>query len=664
LTSRTWIVFCGVLAALPCYAGDPASSQMDLLKRMSFEELMNVEITSVSRAPESLRDAAAAIAVVDRDTVRRSGATTLPDTLRLVPGIHVGEQTSSSWAVSARGFSNINSEKLLVLSDTRSIYTPLVSGVGWDVQNYLFEDLERIEVIRGPGATMWGSNAVNGVINITTRSARDTHGAYLAMGAGSFDRAWVGARYGGETEGGVNYRVYGKYFDRGETEHDSPDSDDAWQFGQVGFRTDWDGDDRDAFTVQGDAYSGEVGQLIPSITIIGRPGPEGPLTQRMSGGNLLARWRRSYDESSDMQLRAYYDYTRRDDPSYTDTLHTFDLDFQRRFNAAARHEIVWGAAYRVTSNNNEAGAIFALDPEKATDQLFSGFIQDQISLNDTWRLTVGTKLEHNDFSGFEVQPSVRMAWLLRPNQTAWAAISRAVRVPTRIERDIAIDVSDPAGDPIIRLLGNPDFESEELIAYEAGYRWQPMTTLSLDLALFYNDYAKLASLEVGDPFIDPDDGRTVIPVFNQNLTDGRTYGAELLVEWQPVEEWQLTASYSHIDMDLTPRGQDVNRGESLEGSTPHNLAGLRSLVTLHERIELDAQLRYQSRIRSMPLEISGAGIDAYTELDLRIGWRISDHWLLSLVGQNLLHDSHPEFGPAEARGNLERSGYLKAEWRQ
>ena len=648
---------------MPCFANDAVSNQLDQLKHMSFEELMNVEITSVSRAPESLRDAAAAIAVVDRDTIRRSGATTLPDTLRLVPGIHVGEQTSSSWAVSARGFSNINSEKLLVLSDTRSIYTPLVSGVGWDAQSYLLEDLERIEVIRGPGATMWGSNAVNGVINITTRSARDTHGTYLAAGAGSFDRAWVAARYGGETDGGVNYRIYGKYFDRGETQNSSPDSDDAWQLGQVGFRTDWDGNERDAFTVQGDAYSGDVGQLVPAITVIGRPGPTGPLTLRLSGGNVLARWRRSYDESSDMQLRAYYDYTKRDDPSYTDTLHTFDIDFQRRFTAWTRHEIIWGAAYRVTANDNQPGDLFALDPEKSTDQLFSEFIQDQIALSDTLRLTVGTKLEHNDFSGFEVQPSVRMAWQVRPNQTAWAAISRAVRVPTRIERDIAIDVTDPAGNPIIRLLGNPDFEAEELIAYEAGYRWQPTQSLSLDLALFYNDYDKLASLEVGDPFIDPDDGRTVIPVLNENLTDGRTSGAELLVEWQPLDEWQLTASYSHIDMDLTPHGQDVNRGEFLEGSTPRNLAGLRSLVTLRERVELDAQLRYQSRIRSMPLEVIPEGIDAYTELDLRVGWRVSDHWLLSLVGQNLLHDSHAEFGTADSRGNLKRAGYVKAEWR-
>ncbi len=628
---------------------------------MSLEELMNVEITSVSRTEESLRNAAAAVAVVTNETIRRSGATTIPDALRQVPGIHVGEQTASSWAVSARGFSNINSEKLLVLSDTRSIYTPLVSGVGWDVQDYLLADVERVEVIRGPGAALWGSNAVNGVINITTRSARDTHGTYLEAAAGSFDRAAVAARYGGETEGGVNFRIFGKYMDRDETSHDASPNDDAWKLGHIGFRTDWDANSNDSFTVQGDAYGGEAGQLVPAITVIGRAGPEGPLEVKMSGGNVLARWRRTEDESSDMQLRAYYDYTRRDDPSYIDTLHTFDLDFQRRFTAWSRHEIIWGAAYRVTANRNEPGDIFRIEPEKSTDQLFSGFIQDQISLSDSVRLTLGTKLEHNDFSGFEVQPSVRLAWV-GEHQTVWGAISRAVRVPTRFERDIYVDVSDPAGNPVFRLVGNDDYGAEELIAYEAGYRWQPLQTLSFDLALFYNDYDELASLELSEPFVDPVDGRTIIPIHNVNLMDGRTYGAELLAEWQPVDGWRLTASYSHIDMDLRPHGLDLNRNEWIEDSTPRTLAGLRSFLTLAERFEIDAQLRYQSDIGRLPQVVTGEGIEGYTELDLRLGWLVSDQWRLSLVGQNLLHDEHVEFGPPEGRGALERAAYLKAEW--
>jgi len=659
LASKAW--FITALIALPCSAHNDAPDPLDALKRMSLEELMNVEITSVSRTEESLRDAAAAVAVVTPEILRRSGATNIPDALRLVPGIHVGEQTSSAWAVSSRGFSNINSEKLLVLSDTRSIYTPLVSGVTWDVQDYVLQDIERIEVIRGPGAALWGSNAVNGVINITTRSARDTHGTYLEATAGTFDRAEVAARYGAETAGGVNYRVFAKYKERDGTDHEVPGQDDDWQMAHVGFRTDWDSGDVDSFTVQGDAYAGEIGQLVPAITIIGRPGPTGRLEADVSGGNVLARWRRSSDESSDIQLRAYYDYTRRDDPSYIDTLHTFDLDFQQRKDLS-NHELVWGIAYRVTSNRNEAGPLFRLDPEEATDQLFSGFIQDQVSLGDRVRLTLGTKLEHNDFSGFEVQPSVRLAWVPDANHTLWAAISRAVRVPTRFERDIAIDATDPAGDPIVRLLGNDDFDAEELIAYEAGYRWQPLQVLSFDLALFYNDYDQLASIELGEPFIDPADGRTIIPISSVNQMDGRTYGAELLVEWQPVESWRLTASYSHIDMDLTPQGLDINRNEWIEDSTPRDIAGLRSFLTLGERFEVDAQLRYQSDIGRLPLVVTGEGIDGYTELDLRLGWRVSAQWMLSLVGQNLLHDEHVEFGPPEGRGALERAAYLKAEW--
>ncbi|HYJ41939.1 MAG TPA: TonB-dependent receptor [Steroidobacteraceae bacterium] len=665
MTSRdgpAWLLICGALIPGSALANNSSAGHLDALKRMSFEELMTVEITSVSRTEETLRDAAAAVAVISPEIIRRSGATTVPDALRLVPGLHVGEQTASSWAVSARGFSSINSEKLLVLSDTRSIYTPLFSGVNWTVQDYLLEDIERIEVIRGPGAALWGSNAVNGVINITTRSARDTHGTRIEAGAGTFDRAWLEGRYGGETSGGVNFRVYGKYFERDATFAPTLDTEDSWNLGHVGFRTDWDGSGHDSFTVQGDAYRANVGQLAAAINIIGRPGPPPPLNVDLSGGNILARWRRSAEDGADMQLRAYYDYTRRDDPSFLDTLHTFDIDLQRRFNAGSSHEILWGAAYRHTANTNQGRVVFAVEPEKSTDQLFSGFIQDQISLGRELRVTVGTKLEHNDFSGFELQPSVRLAWLPRDNHTLWVAISRAVRVPTRIERDIAIDLTDPAGNPVGRLLGNEDFRSELLVAYETGYRWQPLERLSFDLALFYNDYDRLASLEIGEPFIAAD-GRTVIPVINENLTSGRTYGAELLVEWQPVESWRLSASYSHIDMSLDAEGQDLNRGEWLEGATPRDIAGLRSLLTLGTSVEIDAQLRYQSRIERQPMVVSGESMDGFTELDLRLGWQTTANWSLSLVGQNLLHDNHVEFGSIDRRGALERAAYLKATWR-
>lgn len=640
------------------------ADRLSELKQMTVDELLNVEVTSVSRAEEELRDAAAAVFVITQEDLRRTGATTMPEALRLVPGISVARRSSNSWAVSARGFSSINSEKLLVLSDTRSIYTPLFSGVAWDVQDYLLADVERVEVIRGPGATMWGSNAVSGVINVTTRNARDTHGAYVEAGAGSFERYFLSARYGGETQGGAHYRVFGRYFDRDGTFNPDPAVDDAWNQGHVGFRTDWDSGAYDSFTVQGDAYAGKIGQFVPAITIDGRTPPSPPYDVDVSGGNVLARWRHRTGEDSDVQLRAYYDYTRRDDPSFLDTLHTFDIDLQRRHAPMGRHELLWGAAVRLTSNRNRSGGIFAVDPEQSDDMLYSGFIQDRITLGDELKLTLGTKLEHNDFSGFEIQPSVRLAWTPNYEQTYWTAISRAVRVPTRLERDVAINLgADPAENPTARLLGNRAFDSEELVAYEIGYRWQPLENLSFDVAAYYNDYEKLASLEIGEPFIDPVDGRVVFPVLNQNLTSGRSVGAELLAEWAPVDNWRLSASYSHVDLELESAGIDLNRGTWLDGSTPRNQVGVRSLWNFAEYFELDAQYRHVSRIRRIPVDFTGAGVPSYSELDLRFAWMIGPAWQLSIVGQNLLNENHIEFGPAIERGAIERSAYFKVEWR-
>ena len=633
--------------------------QLAELKRMSVDELLNVEVTSVSRREEGLRNAAAAVAVLTHEDLRRSGATSMPEALRLVPGLHVARQNSTSWSVNARGFSSVNSEKLLVLSDTRSIYTPLFSGVAWDVQDYLLADVERVEVIRGPGAALWGSNAVNGVVNITTRSARDTHGDYLEAGAGDSDRFWVGARHGGESSGGKHYRVFARYYDRAPTDNAATSEDEA-QLGHLGFRMDWQGADEAGWTVQGDAYAGTMGQLAPAVEVIGRPGPTGQLDSKVSGGNMLGRWRRATGADSDLQVRAYYDFTRRDDPSFLDTLHTVDLDLQQRFRMK-RHEIVWGMAGRLTSNRNESRGIFAVSPESSDDLLWSGFVQDQISLSDSVALTLGTKLEHNDFSGFEVQPSIRAAWS-RESHTMWLAASRAVRVPTRFERDINIDASDPAGDPVFRLVGNRDFDAERLIAYEAGYRWEVSRQLWLDLAMFHNEYEQLVSLELGDPFLDTT-GRTIVPVLNRNLGSGNSRGAELLVEWLPMENWRLTASYSALDLDLDSTGLDVNRNEWIEGSTPHGMLGLRSLLTLG-RAEVDAQFRHHTRIRRLPTDVTGGGIDAYSSLDLRVGWQLNAEWRISLMGQNLLDAEHVEFGSPATRGELARAAYLKAEWRR
>jgi iron complex outermembrane recepter protein len=650
------------VATQPATAMSAGLASAESLKKLSIEELMNVEVTTVSRSVERLSEAAAAIAVVTNEDIRRSGATRLPEALRGVPGLHVAQRNSNYWVVSSRGFSGSNSEKLLVLSDARSLYTPLFAGVLWDVQDYLLQDIDRIEVIRGPGATLWGSNAVNGVINIITKHSRDTQDLYIETGSGSEQEIIAGARYGGTIGEQGSFRVFGKFSEGEGTYHPGTPSDDDWQLGQVGFRSDWETMVGDSIMLQGAAYDGDVGQLAPAIQVEDRPGPSGDLEAGVSGGHVLGRWRHRLGEDSYWRTRVYYDHTRRNDPSYVDELDTIDLDFQHGFVFAQRHQLLWGLNYRHTDNRTEGKGILNLDPSTSQDAVISGFVQDQIELTETLKVTIGTKLEDNEFSEFEVQPSVRLAWSIAPEHTVWSAISRAVRVPTRLERDIAVDASDPAGNPVIRLQGNQDFEAEELLAYEAGYRWTPRSNLSVDLATFYNRYDKLASLELGTPFVDPVSGRTIVPILNQNLSEGDSHGIEALVTFAPRENWRLSATYSYFDLSIDTKGQDINRGRYYEGATPRHQAGLRSLLDLPGGLQLDAHLRYLSDIRRTPEIVTGEGLDGYTELDLRLAWEAWEQLEISVVGQNLLDERHVEFGSPATRGQIERSVYAKLAW--
>ncbi len=643
---------------------DAMSSGMasaESLKKLSLEELMNVEVTTVSRSTERLGAAAAAVAVVTNEDIRRSGATTIAETLRGVPGLHVARRNSNTWAIAARGFSSVNSEKLLVLSDTRSLYTPLVSGVAWDVQDYLLQDIDRIEVIRGPGAALWGSNAVNGVINVITKHSRDTQDLYMEAGAGGEEEVLAGVRYGGTLGEHGFFRVFGKYSERDGTHHPGAQSDDSWDLAQLGFRSDFRLGMRDELMVQGATYDGRVGQIAPAITVIGRPGPTGQLTSDLRGGHVLARWRRTIDEQTRWRTRIYYDRTRRNDPSFLDELDTVDLDVQHGFALSGRHQILWGMNYRYTDHRNVGKGIFNLEPAVSRDRVLSGFVQDQIAFGEDVRLTLGTKLEDNDFSGFELQPSVRIAWSAAPEHTLWSAISRAARIPTRFERDIAVDATPPGSDPQVRLLGNSRFDSEELIAYEVGYRWQASSAFSLDLATFYNRYDGLASVELGTPFPAPD-GRTIVPVEYQNLTDGDTWGIEALLTYAPRDNWRLTGTYSFVDVEIDPRGMDINRGEFYEGSTPRHQASLRSLLDLPRGVQLDVHFYYVDELERIPDIVTGEGIDSYSKLDVRLAWQASEELELSLVGQNLLDRYHVEFGAPEARGQLERSVYAKLAW--
>jgi len=638
------------------------AAQVSQLKRLDIEQLTNLVVTSVTRGPQPLSRSAAAVAVVTSAQIASSGAMSVPEAIRYVPGLHVAQQTASEWAVSSRGFASANSPDLLVLSDGRSIYTPLFSGVFWDVQDYLMQDIDRIEVVRGPGAALWGSNAVNGVINIITKSAADTQGAWLEAGSGSQERARIAAQYGGEAGNRVYYRVFGKYQDHAPEDHPPGAGSDGWHLGHVGFRTDWNAGSANAFTVQGDTYDGRIGEVSPAVRIIGRPGPQPPLVVGVSGGNLLGNWRHTLSGDSDFQLRIYYDYTHRNDPTFTDSLGTLDIDFLEHLPLGRDQTVTWGLTGRTMSDIDHGKGLLALNPPDARYNLVSGFIQDEISLPHAVQVTLGTKLEHNDFSGFEAQPSVRTAWDLTDAQTVWGAVSRAVRVPTRIERDEDIDVTDPAGNPVIVLLGNHRFHAEEVLAFELGYRWRPLSDLSLDLAAFRNRYTGLASLELGTPFRDAATGQTIVPLLTENRIDGHSTGLEGLAICSPVAWWRLSIDYSYMQMSLSPRGADFNRGRFFAGSTPRNQLGMQSYFDLPRNVEVYGGLRVLSAVETMPEVVDGTGDPGYQELDLNAIWRATPHLTLSLEGQSLLHARHVEFGGPGERSAIERSVFGRLKW--
>jgi iron complex outermembrane receptor protein len=604
------------------------------LKKLSIEELMEIDVTSVSRRSERLNQAAAAIIVITQEEIRRSGVTSLPEALRLVNSLQVARQTQRDWAITARGFNLTTANKMLVLIDGRSVYTPLFSGVFWDVQDTLLEDVERIEVIRGPGATLWGANAVNGVINIITKSAADTQGGLVAAGAGDEERGFGGVRWGGSVGKG-HYRVYGKYFDRDSLVlADGSNAHDDMKMGQGGFRADWKASQADSFTVQGDAYRGTIGETLRDDTDV-------------DGGNLLGRWSRATSEHSGLELQVYWDRTHRRIPDlFEEHLDILDLDFQHRLPLAERHDLVWGFGYRLHQDEVGNSPLVGFFPEHRSFSLASLFAQDEISLlGDRLDVIVGTKVEHNDSTGFEVQPSLHAAWKPNDRRTLWGAVSRAVRTPTRIDEDVIF--FGPGGIHLIE--GSRDFESEELLAWELGYRIQPNPELLLDLAAFYNVYDDLRSQERPSG---------ALPIVLLNGLNAETWGAELRMNAQPRPGFRLQAAYARLEkrFSLDPGSRDPLRGLA-EGNDPEDRFTLRSSFDLPANLELDAWARYIG-------ELPEPRVDGYTEMDLRLGWKPVEALELSLIGRNLLRSSHEEFGPASPfREEVERSLYGRVTWR-
>ena len=616
-----------LIAAIPLQsaAAQPAKDLADL----SLEELSNIEVTSVSRRSERLADAAASIFVISGDDIRRAGVTSLPEALRLAPNLQVARTDANSYAISARGFNNSIGNKLLVLVDGRTIYTPLFSGVFWDAQDVMLEDVERIEVISGPGATLWGANAVNGVINVITRAARDTQGTLVSAGAGNLERG-TAVRHGGKFGADGHYRIYGKYFDRDNTERaDGSPVRDGWDKGQLGFRADWGGSDR-SFTVQGDAYRGELEQALPGTT-------------RVEGLNLLGRWQQRLGDGSDLRVQTYYDRAERDQPgAFRQEIDTFDVELQHGLKPMGKHRFLWGAGYRHAQDRVTNSAALAFLPADRNLNWWNVFLEDDITLRQGLDLTVGAKLESNDYTGVEVLPNIRLAWKLSPDRLVWGAVSRAVRAPARLDRDFFV----PGNAPFL-LKGGPNFKSEVSNVIELGYRAQPSRRVFYSVTAFHHEHDRLRSIEPA-----PGGGFVL-----DNKIEGSTYGVEAWGNYRVTESWRLSGGLVLLkqNLRLKPDSLDV-AGVSALGNDPTHQWTLRSAFDITPRHEFDVMVRH---IGALP----DPGVPAYTAVDARLAWRARRNLEISLTLNNLLDAQHPEFGDPATRSEFERSIFLKVLWR-
>jgi len=655
--TTTALVSAGILF-LGCNAYAKEPDQNDLLD-LSLEQLSNISVTSVSKRSEKASEAAAAIFVITQDDIRRSGLTSIPELLRMVPGISVAQASAHQWTITSRGFGGQYSNKLLVLMDGRSVYTPLFSGVFWDAQDTLLEDIERIEVIRGPGATLWGANAVNGVINIITKKAQDTQGNLMALTVGDQEKGLARGRTGMKIGDNAYFRSYVKYDDRDETRTTSDTRGyDAWNKAQGGFRTDIESSDKHSFTLQGDLYTiADSGMLsVPDLgsgtrSILDR--------EHAKGGNILGRWNMKMAKDEDATLQMYFDNVQRENFVYDDSRNTFDIDFQHSLVPDKRHEVVWGAGYRLVWDDVRGSSVFVLTPQKRSDNLFSAFVQDKIALiENEFFITLGSKFEHNDYTGFEYQPSARLSWIINDKQTVWSSVSRAVRTPNRFSDDGSLATLVAAGPSYVGTIGNENLKSEELIAYEAGYRIQATDKLSFDVATFYNDYnhlvlGQLGSLTqvsfpgLGNVFYTP-----VIPV---NLNKAKSYGFELSSKWNVTNNFDLTAGYTFFDLKLD---QGDPLGFEYAGKTPKHQFNLRSNWRMMDNIEWNNSAYFVD-------SLNRPTIDQYLRFDTRLAWKPIESLELSIVGQNLFDPHHQEFSAYTFQGNAEipRSVYGNITWK-
>jgi iron complex outermembrane receptor protein len=648
-----------LLALASSAAAAQQRSQGDSLADLDLEQLARVKITSVSRGPENVGQAMAAVFVISQDDIRRAGATSLPEALRLAPGLQVERLGAQNWSITSRGFADFTTNKLLVLVDGRAIYSPLFAGVFWDSQIMPLDDVERIEVILGPGGTLWGSNAVNGVINVVTRAATSTTGALVGVRAGTEQHINTTARYGLPLGRSGAIRFYGTYLDREPIElADGSDAEDAWQSGGGGFRMDLDRSARTHLTLQGDAYRASSEQTVREAL------PDPPFARSVTGPvdlngfNLLGRWSRQTGEASDLQVQAYFDRTVRDQqPSVGRTaVNIGDIELQHRFLAGRRHSIVWGAGYRIADGGLDGTFTTALDPAQRTTHLAMAYVRDDIELVPARvALAVGSKVEWNSYTGIELQPEARLRWTPGSRHTFWGALSSPVRSPSRLDADIRFIAGGfPTSPPTyLQVRGNPDFASERLVEAELGYRGELSAHFSVDLSGYYGWYDELRTLTPGAPFAE--DGHVIQPVTITNFGKGHSAGGTAAIIWRPAPRLQVRGSYTFLDMADT-LDVDAAAGTTPNvnpGLSPEHQAGLGLYAALPGGVSLTLSGRYTSPLRN-------PRVGPYAEADARLGWSPSPRLTLAVVGRDLLQRRHAEF-PGEHY--LPRRGQLQLTWR-
>jgi iron complex outermembrane receptor protein len=676
LLQLAWfVVILFALAGTALPQGPADETQENPLKKLTLEQLGNIEVTTINKEPEPVWNTPAAIYVITQDDIQRSGVTTIPEALRLAPGVEVARIDANKWAIGIRGFGSRLSRSVLVLIDGRTVYTTFLAGTYWEVQDTLLDDIERIEVIRGPGGTIWGPNAVNGVINIITRHTKETHGQLLSAGGGSEEQGFFDARTGGGNGKTLNYRVYAKAYTRGPEFHADNLNFDDWRGGQGGFRIDWDKNEKSEFTLQGDLYHESAGESVQGTSYTP------PFSQildgnaDLSGGNITARWKKQFAKERDIQISAYYDRTNRHEPNFGDIRDTFDVDLLQRTPLPGRQRISWGAGLRL-SHGNELVVVTGLtfDPPKLTDQLLTGFVQDEVTLiPNRLSLIAGTKLLHTNFEGLELEPSARILFTPSKTQTFWASFTRAVRTPADVERDFFLSGflgTAPGGLPFFaRFNANRNFDSEKLRGYEAGYRRLVGPKIYVDVAGFFNQYHNLLSEELtGPPFLENtppplEDNiaappHLLLPAQFGNSLMGTTSGVEIAPEWKLTNSWRLRGSYSFLAMHIekTANSADVGSAPGIEGSSPQHQVLAQSSFDLPRSMTLDIIYRYVSQLPSQHVQ-------PYSTANATYAWRFRDNFKLSIVGQNLLRPHHAEFlGDPRQIVEIKRSVYGKITW--